>query len=162
MNEESVTKSESRTYVVAIYDVVCPNEVRFIKVVLPESYQNNSAWAKQYYRNSIPDLTLATRILACVSVENYMETLDEVWVDKLQPTKENMLDSGSRQDLEMVEEVFGGLEAVVTMLDHWNSQQKLPNTTYSAIVRSMLRRLNSQSKVIEAFKTILKEFEKKD
>jgi len=77
---ESVTVSNSRTYVVVMYDVASPDEVRFAKVELPEPFKNNSNQAKNYYlfNNAEP----ATRILACVAFEDYISAFNEVFEKK--------------------------------------------------------------------------------
>jgi len=149
MIKEPATVSDSRTYIVAIYDIASLNEVRFEKVILPLSWKNTSANARQYFLESKSDLTI--RVLACVTFDYYMSV----------PENEIPLDDPEQiaADLASVDASNTSLEkdmqTVRNLLTNWNNSQKFQGTTYSMIMRSILEQLNSQSEILEKYEELL-------
>ena len=145
--EDPVTVSPTRTYVVVVYDVVCPNEARFEKMILPESFQNNSLQAEYYYRSRNQDRALC--ILACVAFEDYVGTVTDIVEEVIfQPPlveKKRYFDTRSTSLTEDMKEVR-------KMLDAWNDEQKHPSTSYTMILRTVLHKLAFQEKFIAMLK----------
>jgi len=64
--------SLSRTYMLGVYDPASPNEIRFEKVILPEAARNTINSAKQHYLLANIEEAETTRIMVCISIEEYL------------------------------------------------------------------------------------------
>src|SRR5512135_1180345 len=161
-NAEPLTISPTRTYVIVVHDVVCPNEARFHKIVLPESFENNSKSAKYYYHSVNQDR--ATLILASVAFEDYMGTVSdivqEVMFEPLPPMQEkrmtrptpmqrkHMVDNRVKINQPNDKGSFEDLKVVRMMLDSWNDEQDEPYATYDEILQAIFKKLHKQNNLL--------------
>jgi len=150
LNEGTITISPSRTYVVAIQDLVCPNETRFEKILLPESFGNTSGQARYYYLSQSNDRS--SRVFACVAIEDYYGTA-EAWeqIDLTlapEPIKEKLRHFFDTRSTSLADD----MKQVRQMLDAWNDEQEHPSTCYCMIMRSMLHKMAFQDKFIADLK----------
>ena len=144
MANEEVTISPSRTYVVVVHDMVCPNESSFKKILLPESFQNNSKSAKYYFQSCNKDRAIL--ILGSVAYEDFKEDVTNVAEEVIfgEESKEDaseFLESKSLKD---------DMSEVRSLLDNWNNERAEHLTTYSGILRAILNSLAKKNAIIES------------
>ncbi len=148
-----VDVSPSRTYVVVICDIVAPNEARFIKVELPESFPNNSKNAIYYYQSISKDH--ATRIFDCVTLEDYRsltgEVIEEVMLEKPRTVAPKFAKRSQTipKDISYEEDMKQVGDMLVTWYDN---EEPIDNPSYTRILKTILDRLQLQTKVISEIK----------
>lgn len=111
--------SGSRTYMIGVYDPVCPNEIRFEKVVLPETSPNSIKEAKTYFLYLLDDIedAKATRIVVCISIEEYLNATHSQFAQS------------DKEDVELT----------LNMLYSWNSKQETPFVSYSEALGALFK-----------------------
>ncbi len=114
--------SPSRTYMIGVYDPVSPNEIRFEKVILPESARNTIQDAKRYYLLDNLEEASTIRIMVCIAIEEYLSATHEIF--KVLPEEE-------KEDIELT----------LKMLYDWNAKQKKPSESYSVALNTLLQRV---------------------
>lgn len=143
-----VRKSATRTYILVVYDILTPNEVRFVKFVLPDKYPNNTRWARHYGASYIDDF--GSRILDCLPYEEYSE-VDQIENEVKESEAEGVkfsfypMDGGLPMDMKEVRK----------MLDAWNDEEPYHRVTYSLMLEAILERLDAQTKLIKQIKGVL-------
>jgi|WetSurMetagenome_2_1015567.scaffolds.fasta_scaffold356494_2 hypothetical protein len=142
--------SNSRTYVIAIYEIGAPNEVTFKKVKLPESIKNNSNVARNQFLLNSSDPVI--RVMACVPLEHYMASINDTLVEEI------ILDTPAVSSGILTKD----MEAIRAMLDKWNeSHFPGPGNSYAITMSIILEQndfLQTQNKMLIEDMKGLKEF----
>jgi len=126
--------SPSRTYMVAVYDPLFPEDFHFERVVLPEETQNTIKNAKFYYILSHLDAATTIRILLCVSIEEYLQGARE------EESQEKLVEVAAGFDF-VRGDVKTDIEKTLKMLYEWNFKQKEPSITYLGALTSLFKRV---------------------
>lgn len=145
--KDSIPISPTRTYILVVYDEVTPNEVRFVKFVLPFSYPNNVVQAKFYGKILLNDEK--SNIIDCLPYEDYME-VKQVFEDFIEVKPDPPVPEGVKFSFyPMAGGLAQDMQEVRQLLDAWNDEQPNPSNTYSGILRTILMRVTAQKIVLD-------------
>lgn len=161
---ERRTVSPSRTYVIVLEDLVAKDEARFEKFVLPNFViSNSSGAARDYYYNYFAR-DVGIRILSCVALEDYMATVENVLFEepsifdkpKEEPVKLKHIVYKTRHfDTNSSNSLEEDINQVRQMLDAWNDEQEHTSTSYTMILRAILREFAAQKRTMQKIKEFL-------
>lgn len=150
-----ISTSVSRVYVIVIKDLVCPNEVRFVKIALPDSFKNSSVHARYYYSSIAEDR--AIQIIDVISWEKFIANLtdmvEEVVFDESKIRKYEHFPNMPKE----IKMDFKDQKNVELMLNAWNDEQEKPITSsYGDILASILSELHEKNKKLATIENLFK------